>query len=594
MFDAERLTQEVVAHLTYSFQDLSWSKLSTTVVQVDECILEFLRTFVENYLSNEIDGIKCLSARRFILYDIEYVLTVEAAYPPRRLVVALEPVPRLIENHEFIRHSQLIGGVGKFNEIELQFPSSLDTHMCNLRDLTARFLTVGYDWLLQFILRSVRNIDIDIGTTLYCHLRHLFETTPDVCQYIWFTLIDKEQGFYAIDENRTGEALRLLSEHRDHPLSIPSENISEFLTTALPFSEMHSRFLLQKEGCVDFDLHDSRYIDRKPGFEFSEETVFGSRATSGYALEKDGQQLLVVAFPTRLKHDVMPTLERHKNDFQALFRSQQASIRSFWAEFQCNIPKRYMPEMRKAMTGATSGIVGPSTRTPVWPTRRTLQVGLTQVFLSHSSADKKAVRRLAQDLEAAGIVVWLDEREIGIGDSISQSIQEGIARADYVAVWLTERSVGSEWVRREWGAKLNKEINERHVKVLPLLAEPCEIPALLVDKKYADFRYDYDNGLDELLASLGACRRWTQETLERYLVSHHFPEEFQTDKIFGAGHALIIESTSMDGWARVFWNLRSNRLEHWESSTCSRWYGPDPLTDRDIREVVERLVGYAN
>ena len=207
------------------------------------------------------------------------------------------------------------------------------------------------------------------------------------------------------------------------------------------------------------------------------------------------------------------------------------------------------------------------------------------------------MRRLAEDLTAAGVTVWLDEREIGVGDPISQRIQEGIASADYVAVWLTQRAVNSEWVQREWGAKLNREIAERDVQVLPLLAESCDRPALLVDKKYAGFRDSYDDGLDELLAKLGVRRHWTQQALEAYLVQHHCPNDFERMEDHGPGYEdwdeyrLITESTSPEGWRPVLWNSNTNRLEVWERPAFSRWWGPDPLTENDIREVLQRLRG---
>ena len=123
----------------------------------------------------------------------------------------------------------------------------------------------------------------------------------------------------------------------------------------------------------------------------------------------------------------------------------------------------------------------------------------TSVFLSHSSKDKPIVRKLAKDLKAKGIQVWLDEWEIYIGDSIPQKVQEGLKSCNYLAVWLTQEAVSSGWVEKEWQAKIHEEISEKQIKVLPLLAEKCEIPYFLKSKKYADFRRSYDEGLNELL-----------------------------------------------------------------------------------------------
>jgi formylglycine-generating enzyme required for sulfatase activity len=130
-----------------------------------------------------------------------------------------------------------------------------------------------------------------------------------------------------------------------------------------------------------------------------------------------------------------------------------------------------------------------------------------RIFLSHSSQDKDSVRRLAEDLRRVGIEVWLDEWEIRVGDQISRKIQEGLKNTDYLAVWLTRASVASGWVEREWQAKFGAEIAAKSAIILPLLAEDCELPPLLVDKRYADFRRDYQYGLADLL-QVADLRSW--------------------------------------------------------------------------------------
>jgi predicted esterase len=59
------------------------------------------------------------------------------------------------------------------------------------------------------------------------------------------------------------------------------------------------------------------------------------------------------------------------------------------------------------------------------------------VFLSHSSRDKDLARRIAEDLKSHSIEVWFDEWEIRVGHSISQMIERGLEKADFVAVLLT-------------------------------------------------------------------------------------------------------------------------------------------------------------
>ena len=130
---------------------------------------------------------------------------------------------------------------------------------------------------------------------------------------------------------------------------------------------------------------------------------------------------------------------------------------------------------------------------------------MSSIFLSHNHADKPFVRRLARDLQAAGVRVWLDEAEMLIGDSLIEKIREGIDQMEYLGVILSQNSVKSEWVKREVDVAMNQEIEGKRVKVLPLVIEDCEVPGFLKGKLYADFRVSerYDEELRKVLRRLG-------------------------------------------------------------------------------------------
>lgn len=124
------------------------------------------------------------------------------------------------------------------------------------------------------------------------------------------------------------------------------------------------------------------------------------------------------------------------------------------------------------------------------------------VFLSHSSKDKPIIRKLAADLTAEGIGVWLDEQRIRVGESIAGRIAQGLAESDYFLVALSQHSVASEWVTRELNTALMNEIAKRQVSILPIKLESCDIPELIKDKKYADFSVSYGTGMRELLSAI--------------------------------------------------------------------------------------------
>ena len=137
---------------------------------------------------------------------------------------------------------------------------------------------------------------------------------------------------------------------------------------------------------------------------------------------------------------------------------------------------------------------------------------MSTVFLSHSSKDKPAVRKLAEQLKAHVFTVWLDEFEIDVGDSIPDTVAKGLQESEFVAVWLTQNAVTSGWVTKEWQTKIAQEISARKVAVLPLLAEDCDIPVLFAEKHFADFRTSFEEGTAQLLRTLR--RKSTTQTSE--------------------------------------------------------------------------------
>lgn len=130
---------------------------------------------------------------------------------------------------------------------------------------------------------------------------------------------------------------------------------------------------------------------------------------------------------------------------------------------------------------------------------------MSSVFLSHNSKDKPWVRALAERLMADDVVVWLDEAEINIGDSLIEKIAEGIKEMKFVAAIISKNSVESSWVQKEISIAMSKEVAGRRVTVLPLVIDDCELPASLSDKLYADFTNpnDFDASYVKLLRAIG-------------------------------------------------------------------------------------------
>jgi hypothetical protein len=74
-------------------------------------------------------------------------------------------------------------------------------------------------------------------------------------------------------------------------------------------------------------------------------------------------------------------------------------------------------------------------------------------------------------------------------------------------VFLSKSAVKSMWARKEWQSFLTRQLSESSVTILPALLENCEIPTILVDIKYADFRESYLDGFKQIHEALRAQER---------------------------------------------------------------------------------------
>jgi len=124
------------------------------------------------------------------------------------------------------------------------------------------------------------------------------------------------------------------------------------------------------------------------------------------------------------------------------------------------------------------------------------------LFLCHATEDKPFVDKLAVDLDQRAMFAWYDKREIMVGDSIVEKINNGLTASDFLIAVLSPRSVSKPWVVREMSSSLMRQLGNKSIRILPLLIEACDIPPLLADLKYADFRSSYESGLAELVAAI--------------------------------------------------------------------------------------------
>ena len=97
-----------------------------------------------------------------------------------------------------------------------------------------------------------------------------------------------------------------------------------------------------------------------------------------------------------------------------------------------------------------------------------LQSSRWDLFISHASEDKDTfVRPLAVALRSLGVSVWYDEFSLRLGDSLSRSIDRGLAQSSYGLVVISPAFIRKPWPEYELRGLVSREIAEDRV-ILPI------------------------------------------------------------------------------------------------------------------------------
>jgi hypothetical protein len=135
-------------------------------------------------------------------------------------------------------------------------------------------------------------------------------------------------------------------------------------------------------------------------------------------------------------------------------------------------------------------LADPSEKQPPPPKKRT-------IFISHAHQDSAFAMRLAADLRAAGVIVWIDKTRLYGGDSFDDRIRDAIQSNSKFLLVLSPDAVRSKYVKAEWRLALKKE-----KIVVPVLHLPCEVPWRLDGNQSVDFTSSYDEGFAQLMRAV--------------------------------------------------------------------------------------------
>jgi energy-coupling factor transporter ATP-binding protein EcfA2 len=116
------------------------------------------------------------------------------------------------------------------------------------------------------------------------------------------------------------------------------------------------------------------------------------------------------------------------------------------------------------------------------------------LFLSYNSRDREAIQAIRQQLQARNISTFLDRENLIAGESWVDALQEAIAAAQAVAVFIGKDGLGV-WQKREMALALDKqadaERNGSRFPVVPVILPQADIekaPGFLLLNTFIDLR----------------------------------------------------------------------------------------------------------
>jgi len=230
-----------------------------------------------------------------------------------------------------------------------------------------------------------------------------------------------------------------------------------------------------------------------------------------------------------------------------------------------------------------------------------------KIFISFSSQDQKLVTDLTRALQNRGADVWTYLLEMKPGDSLIDKINTGIKSSDYLILVISADSLQSYWVTRELNAAMMLEADGK-IKVIPILIDDSKknLPPLLHEKIYADFRTDFSKGFRDLRIALGLAGMTDTvfhgtTTGERIISDDTYLEE-NGMKVLKRGDEVYVDMPAQKQYAKITDEEAEFRTEYfvakWDNVRNSlkelkidlTKYHPT-YSQNDVLEELERRVG---
>lgn len=120
------------------------------------------------------------------------------------------------------------------------------------------------------------------------------------------------------------------------------------------------------------------------------------------------------------------------------------------------------------------------------------------IFMSYSRREVGFVDQLTNQLEEKGFRVWLDYRSLIPGSPWKTQIEKGLDESEVILLVVSKESMASKYVELEW----RQVIQEEDKRIVLAIFEAVDLPDVLEQYEWVDFRGNFKAGIDELVGQL--------------------------------------------------------------------------------------------
>ncbi|MNU87707.1 Restriction endonuclease [compost metagenome] len=125
-----------------------------------------------------------------------------------------------------------------------------------------------------------------------------------------------------------------------------------------------------------------------------------------------------------------------------------------------------------------------------------------RVFISYSYNDREIADRISEALQREQIDVFIDYKDISIGENVFNQIRYMYESSETVIVLLSNSLFSSDFFQYEFPKYFFEEARKRKINVIPILIEKCQIPSDFLEFEIVNLTNDFNKGLEKVILKL--------------------------------------------------------------------------------------------